>query len=41
MKIVVLGAGRVGNAMARDLESEGKWNVEVADCSKKALSAIQ
>ncbi len=41
MKIVVLGAGRVGNAMARDLESEGKWNVEVADCSKNALSALQ
>jgi lysine 6-dehydrogenase len=41
MKIVVLGAGRVGNAMARDLHVEGKWNIEVADYSKKALSLVQ
>jgi len=41
MKIVVLGAGRVGNAMARDLNSEGKWDVEVADLSKKSLAAVQ
>jgi len=41
MKIVVLGAGRVGNAMARDLHSEGKWEVEVADYSKKALAVFQ
>jgi lysine 6-dehydrogenase len=41
MKIVVLGAGRVGNAMARDLQKDGKWEVEVADFSKKALSLLQ
>jgi saccharopine dehydrogenase-like NADP-dependent oxidoreductase len=40
MRIVVLGAGRVGNAIARDLAEQGSWEVTVADRSPEALGRV-
>ena len=40
MKVVVLGAGRVGNAIARDLASHVGWHVTVADQSDAALRRL-
>lgn len=37
MKVVVLGAGRVGSAIARDLAANEGWRVTVADRSQEAL----
>ncbi len=38
MKLVVLGAGRVGGAMVADLAADGEYEVTVADTSSEALS---
>ena len=40
MKVIVLGAGRVGNAIARDLAEHGGWEVSVADRSREALGRL-
>ncbi len=40
MKITVLGAGRVGAAMVRDLAAGGEFEVLVADVSDRALDAL-
>lgn len=37
MKIVVLGGGRVGSAIARDLAKDSRFEVTVADASEAAL----
>ena len=39
--IIVLGAGRVGAAMARDLAQDGEFQVTVADVSDAALARLQ
>ena len=39
--IIVLGAGRVGAAMARDLAKDGEFQVTVADVSEAALGRLQ
>jgi len=40
MKVVVLGAGRVGNAIARDLADNDGWQVGAADLSREALDRL-
>jgi lysine 6-dehydrogenase len=40
MRIVVLGAGLVGGAIARDLARDGEFEVEVADASEAALARL-
>lgn len=40
MKVVVLGAGRVGKAIIRDLASEGEFRVLAADASPEALRTL-
>lgn len=40
MKVIVLGAGRVGEAIARDLASSGRFDVAVADMSEAALDRL-
>jgi lysine 6-dehydrogenase len=40
MKIVVLGGGRVGGAMARDLARDSQFEVTVVDASEGALSRL-
>jgi lysine 6-dehydrogenase len=40
MKIVVLGGGRVGSAMARDLARDAQFEVTVVDASEGALSRL-
>lgn len=40
IKIVVLGAGRVGSAIARDLVREDAFSVSVADASGAALERM-
>lgn len=40
MKVVVLGGGRVGGAMARDLARTGEFEVAVADASERALASL-
>jgi len=40
MKVVVLGAGRVGRAMAMDLAKDPEFEVTVADKSQEALQAV-
>jgi len=37
---VVLGAGRVGGAIVRDLAGDSAWTVSVADLSQDALAAL-
>jgi saccharopine dehydrogenase-like NADP-dependent oxidoreductase len=39
-EILVLGAGRIGSAMARDLAADPGGRVRVADASEKALSRL-
>ena len=39
MRVIVLGAGRVGSAMVRDLA--GDFEVTVADLSAEALAALE
>lgn len=41
MKIVILGGGRVGSAMARDLASEPRFEVTVVDASPEALRRLE
>lgn len=41
MKIVILGGGRVGSAMARDLASEPRFDVTVVDASPEALGRLE
>ncbi|MFL6263332.1 MAG: saccharopine dehydrogenase family protein [Thermoanaerobaculia bacterium] len=41
MKIVVLGGGRVGSAMARDLSSDPRFDVTVVDASAEALRRLE
>ncbi len=40
-RIIVLGAGRVGGAMAWDLARDGEFRVTVADVSEAALGRLQ
>ena len=40
MKIVVLGCGRVGQAMVRDLAAEGGWEITAADVDEGALDRL-
>ncbi|HEX7119334.1 MAG TPA: saccharopine dehydrogenase C-terminal domain-containing protein [Longimicrobiales bacterium] len=40
MKVVVLGAGRVGGAIVRDLAAGGEFEVTVADASPTALARL-
>lgn len=40
MRITVLGAGRVGAAIAKDLAKDGEFEVLVADLSERALGAL-
>jgi len=40
VKIVVLGAGRVGNAIAKDLAEHQGWELTVADRSAEALGRL-
>ena len=41
MKIVVLGGGRVGSAMARDLARDPQFEVTVVDASEAALRRLE
>ncbi|NMB99218.1 MAG: saccharopine dehydrogenase [Thermoanaerobaculaceae bacterium] len=41
MRVAVLGAGRVGNAIARDLHSDKNLKVEVFDNSQRALDFLK
>ncbi|MCA9738515.1 MAG: saccharopine dehydrogenase NADP-binding domain-containing protein, partial [Gemmatimonadetes bacterium] len=41
MKIVVLGAGRVGGAIVRDLSSEGSFSLSVVDLDPLALERLE
>jgi saccharopine dehydrogenase-like NADP-dependent oxidoreductase len=41
MKIVILGGGRVGGAMARDLAGEPRFEVTVVDASAEALRRLE
>jgi lysine 6-dehydrogenase len=41
MKIVILGGGRVGSAMARDLAGEPRFDVTVVDASAEALRRLE
>lgn len=41
MKVVILGAGRVGHAIARDLATSGRFDLTVADVSQAALERLQ
>ncbi len=41
MKIVVLGGGRVGSAMARDLACDPRFDVTVVDASAEALRRLE
>jgi lysine 6-dehydrogenase len=40
MRVVVLGAGRVGSAMARDLACDPGWEVTVADRDEEAFERL-
>lgn len=41
MKVVILGAGRVGQAIARDLATSARFDLTVADVSQAALERLQ
>ena len=41
MRIIVLGGGRVGGAIARDLHSEGAFDVRVADRDTNRLAELE
>jgi lysine 6-dehydrogenase len=40
MRALILGAGRIGRALAVDLAAEPSWRVTVADVSRAALEAV-
>jgi lysine 6-dehydrogenase len=40
MRVIVLGAGRVGEAIARDLAANGQFDLKVADVSQTALDRL-
>jgi lysine 6-dehydrogenase len=40
MRVIVLGAGRVGEAIARDLAANGRFDLKVADVSQTALDRL-
>lgn len=40
MRILILGAGRIGRAVAWDLAAEKTWKITVADASPAALEAV-
>ena len=40
MKVIVLGAGRVGEAIVRDLAAGGRFEVTAADVSQEALDRL-
>ena len=40
MRIIVLGAGRVGEAIARDLAAAGRFELTVADVSQVAVDRL-
>jgi len=40
MRVIVLGAGRVGEAIARDLAAGGQFELKVADVSQTALDRL-
>jgi len=40
MKVVVLGCGRVGSAMVKDLATESGWEITAADVSNDALDRL-
>ena len=40
MKVIVLGAGRVGEAIVRDLAASGRFDLTVADVSHKTLDRL-
>jgi saccharopine dehydrogenase-like NADP-dependent oxidoreductase len=40
MKVIVLGAGRVGQAIVRDLAASGRFRVTVSDLSQEALDRL-
>jgi lysine 6-dehydrogenase len=40
MRALILGAGRIGRALAVDLAAEPSWRVTVADLSRAALDAV-
>lgn len=41
MRVIVLGAGRVGRVIARDLAALDGWSVTVADVSRQALAELE
>lgn len=41
MEVIVLGSGRVGSAMARDLAADEQITVTVADSSQAALERLR
>ncbi len=41
MRIIVLGAGRVGRVIARDLAGDADFRVTVADVSREALAVLE
>ena len=41
MRISVLGAGRIGRAIVRDLALDGEFELKVADFSQQALSRLK
>ncbi len=41
MRIIVLGAGRVGRVIARDLAGDADFQVTVADVSREALAVLE
>lgn len=40
MKVVVLGCGRVGNAMVRDLATENGWEITAVDYAQSSLDRL-
>jgi len=40
MRVVVLGCGRVGQAMVRDLAGEGGWRITAADVAQESLDRV-
>ena len=41
MKVVVLGCGRVGNAMVRDLATESGWEITAVDFAQESLDRLK
>ena len=40
-RVVVLGGGRIGSAIAADLNRGGAWEVTVADTQPEVLARVQ